>query len=308
MENIVRKTVIMGIFVMASQPAAAINIEFDYSFDSAGFFDTQNKKDVLSAAGSFFSTIILDDLTAINSGGNNHFNAQFSNPGTGATQIITDFSVAADTITIYAGGRELGSNTLGIGGPGGFSISGAGSFVDNAVSRGESGETQGSTATDFSPWGGSIAFDTLSNWYYDSDVSTDGDVINNDFYSIALHEIGHLLGLGTADSWNNLVSGTSFTGAESNAVFGGDVPLNGDLAHWANGTTSLVNGASQEASMNPSITQGTRKVFTDLDRAALVDVGWEVAVVPVPAAVWLFGSGLLGLVAVARRKQHDNAT
>jgi len=26
------------------------------------------------------------------------------------------------------------------------------------------------------------------------------------------------------------------------------------------------------------------------------------AVVPVPAAVWLFGSGLLGLVAVARRK------
>lgn len=28
----------------------------------------------------------------------------------------------------------------------------------------------------------------------------------------------------------------------------------------------------------------------------------EVAVVPVPAAVWLFGSGLLGLVGVARRK------
>lgn len=28
------------------------------------------------------------------------------------------------------------------------------------------------------------------------------------------------------------------------------------------------------------------------------------AVVPVPAAVWLFGSGLLGLVGIARRKQH----
>ena len=27
------------------------------------------------------------------------------------------------------------------------------------------------------------------------------------------------------------------------------------------------------------------------------------AVVPVPAAVWLFGSGLLGLVGVARRKK-----
>ena len=31
----------------------------------------------------------------------------------------------------------------------------------------------------------------------------------------------------------------------------------------------------------------------------------EVAVVPVPAAVWLFASGLIGLVGVARRKDYD---
>ena len=29
----------------------------------------------------------------------------------------------------------------------------------------------------------------------------------------------------------------------------------------------------------------------------------DFTVVPVPAAVWLFGSGLLGLIAVARRKK-----
>ena len=33
-------------------------------------------------------------------------------------------------------------------------------------------------------------------------------------------------------------------------------------------------------------------------------VNGNVAVVPVPAAVWLFGSGLLGFVGVARRKRH----
>ena len=33
------------------------------------------------------------------------------------------------------------------------------------------------------------------------------------------------------------------------------------------------------------------------------DGPWEASVVPVPAAVWLFGSGLLGLMGVARRKK-----
>jgi hypothetical protein len=29
---------------------------------------------------------------------------------------------------------------------------------------------------------------------------------------------------------------------------------------------------------------------------------WTVSAVPIPAAVWLFGSGLLGLIGIARRK------
>ncbi len=296
------KTLLIGLFVLASQPVSAINIQFDYSFDSNGFFDTQAKKDVLSTAGSFFSNLIVDDLTAITSGGANHFNAVFSNPGNGSLQTVNDFSVAAGTLIVYAGGRALGGNTLGVGGPGGFSVSGAGSFVDNAVSRGEGGDTQGSSATDFAPWGGSISFNTASSWYFDPDVSTAGDVVDNDFYSVALHEIGHLLGFGTSDSWNNLVFGSNFTGAAANSVFGGDVSLNGDLSHRATGTMSLVDGTSQEAAMDASILTGTRKVFTDLDVAALLDIGWEVTTVPVPAAVWLFGSGLIGLIAVARKR------
>lgn len=296
------KTLLTGLFVLASQPVSAINIQFDYSFDSNGFFNTQAKRDVLSTAGSFFSNLIVDDLTAITSGGTNHFDAVFSNPGTGSSQTVNDFSVAADTLIVYAGGRALGGSTLGVGGPGGFSVSGAGSFVDNAVSRGEGGDTQGSSATDFAPWGGSISFNTASSWYFDPDVSTAGDVVDNDFYSVALHEIGHLLGFGTSDSWNNLVFGSNFTGAAANSVFGGDVPLNGDLSHWATGTMSLVDGTSQEAAMDASILTGTRKVFTDLDVAALQDIGWEVTTVPVPAAVWLFGSGLIGLIAVARKR------
>ena len=48
--------------------------------------------------------------------------------------------------------------------------------------------------------------------------------------------------------------------------------------------------------MDPTLTSGRRKVFTDLDLAALKDVGWEVsaAPVPLPPAIVLFGSALLG--------------
>lgn len=42
----------------------------------------------------------------------------------------------------------------------------------------------------------------------------------------------------------------------------------------------------------PSSTYGTRSYVT-----------WENAVVPIPAAIWLFGSGLLGLIGLSRRKQ-----
>ena len=60
--------------------------------------------------------------------------------------------------------------------------------------------------------------------------------------------------------------------------------------------------ASDDASQNGSI------LFTLLDGefntiSGVVDSAGEAAsVVPVPAAFWLFGSGLLGLVGIARRK------
>ena len=297
-KSVMAKAVVAGLFVIASQPATAINIDFRYDYDTNNFFDTQAKKDVLSAAGSYFGNLLTDNLTAITSSGGNHFNANFFDPANISSNItINDFSVAADTLVVYAGGSNLGGS-LGLGGSGGFGASGTSQAFFDSFDRGQ----DVSSGTDFAPWGGAITFNTTSNWYFDSDVSTDGDVVNNDFYSVALHELGHLLGLGTAGSWDNLVSGTDFTGAASTSVFGGDVPLDPGLGHWADGTLSLVDGVLEETAMDPVITTGTRKVFTELDVAGLKDVGWEVSAVPVPAAVWLFGSGLLGLAAVGRRR------
>lgn len=290
----------IGAIGLGGQQAHAVSIVFDYGYDSNNFFDTQAKKDVLEAAGGFFSSRLNDSLSAIDSAGNNHFNANFYNPGgTGALITINDFDVAANTLTVFAGGREIAGSTIGIGGPGGFGASGTQAFFDT-FDRGQTGVG----TTDFAPWGGAITFDTEASWYFDNDVSTVESFSGNDFYSVALHELGHLLGVGTAGSWNNLVSGGTFMGAASNFVYGSDVPLHSDDSHWVDGTMSLVDAIdSQEASLDPTILTGSRKYFTDLDLAGLTDVGWEVSAVPVPAAVYFFGSALLGLGAFRKKSK-----
>ncbi len=286
--------------VFAAGSSQAITIDFDYTYDSNGFFADASRKTILESAGNFFETRLTDSLSAITSSGINQFDAIFSQPDNGSITTLNGYSVAADTLVIFVGGRDLGGSTLGQGGPGGYSATGTLAFTNTVASRGEPGVF---TFTDFAPWGGSITFDTDSSWYFDSDLSTTESFSGSDFYSVALHEIGHVLGLGIADSWDNLISDGSFTGSNATSVYGSDVPLTSTESHWAEGTSSFVDGIAQEAAMDPTITIGTRKVFTDLDMAALDDIGWEVTPVPVPAAVYLFGSGLLGLLGLARRRR-----
>lgn len=99
-----------------------------------------------------------------------------------------------------------------------------------------------------------------------------------DLYSVALHEIVHALGIGGSDSWEALVSGTTWLGDEAAALNGGGAGLivsAGD--HIASGkmSTRITDGAPQEAVMDPSLTNGTRKHLTALDLAFLRDIGWE---------------------------------
>ena len=56
--------------------------------------------------------------------------------------------------------------------------------------------------------------------------------------------------------------------------------------------------------MDPTITAGVRKNFTDLDFAAMQDIGWQVTPVPEASswAMMLAGLGLVGIFARRRSR------
>lgn len=283
-------------------PALAnIDIQFDYTYDTGNFFSgNAGSISALESAASVFETRFSDSLSAISSSGSNRFNPVVFNPSdpSGLDITLNSQSFAADVIRIYVGGASLSSSTLGLGGPGGFGCSGFGSFCTDSDRRGQ-GATSGANPVDFAPWGGAISFNsTNTNWHFGT--TTSGlDAGEFDFYSVAVHELAHVLGFGTAQSFNALVSGPNFVGATA-----GTVALDVDQSHWLPGTLSTFNGLPQEAAMDPTITAGVRKNFTDLDFAAMQDIGWQVTPVPEASswAMMLAGLGLVG--SFARRRSR----
>ena len=283
---------------------ANISFDLDYSYDSGGFF-TSDRRTLMSSVASLFESRLADTLSAIAPGGSDHWTIEFYNPADGSLTSVIDPTISLNTVKVYLGGRAMSGGTLGVGGFGGVqSATGGAGFINDISSRGQSGVTGSSaTATDFAPWGGSIAFNSSESWYVTADATvTDSFPGVSDFYSVALHEMGHLLGLGTADSWQHQVSGShQFTGANAAAAYGSDVPLETDHGHFAEGTMSTVDGTAtvQEAALDPTVTVGTRKHLTTLDVAALQDIGWTV--VPEPSVLCLLALGGSGILLLKRR-------
>jgi hypothetical protein len=305
---------------LVALPAAAITIKIDYTYDTSHFFGSGNPqgaaagaqaKSTLEAAASFYSTILTDSFSEIQAPQPFH-SAQFSgqatwqwtmgfdNPTTNSYISLTNQTVPADQYIVYVGGRSLPGNTLGLGRAGdtGYSYNINGQFTQS-----EQDYVQSATDTflnevqwrgqpsGFNRWGGVISFDSdgSTNWFFNHLALPTGN--SADFYSVALHELGHTVGFGEQSSnpnnlteWQKLLSGSTFIGHNAETKNNGSpVPLYSDLSHWADGKTSVVYGTSlsQETLMDPILTNGTRKVLTELDAAALKDLGWSLAPAPV---------------------------
>lgn len=296
--------------LLMAAPAAAVNLVLDYTYDTQNFFGSGNPdgavagaqaKARLEEAADFFSAILddsLDEMTAPDAYYSSSFNGiatwewtmSMTNPGTGGTTTLTNQTIPQDEYRIYAGGRSIGG--LGIGGPGGWGWStggNGGGFTSSEINEinaitadfGPLIADRNQSAGDFATWGGSITFDNdgSTNWNYSSDDPASNE---SDFLSVALHELGHALGFGTAPEFTALRAGSYFTGAASTALYGSSPPLDPTGGHWEEDLDSTVYGTTtpQEVSMDPRITVGDRKLITELDAAALEDIGWEVIDLP----------------------------
>lgn len=297
-----RKLAILAALISPA-PAVAVNVVLDYTYASS-FFSTsttngQQARAAVQAAADYFTEILNDNFVSMQKPDNYistapggadaiyswNWEATFTNPGNGGETSLSNPTFAEDEYRVYVGARNLTGSTLGVGGPGGYSFSSGGGYYTqaqlneiNAINAEFSNllDNRGQDAGDFGSWGGSLSFDTGTNWHYDHTTLPPSSSYS-DLYSVALHELGHAIGLGASDEWNALVFNSTFLGDAAYAANGNVFPpvIPG---HWAGGTMSTVFGGTtaQEAAMDPDITTGTRKEWTTLDAAGLTDLGWEV--------------------------------
>ncbi|MGE3773336.1 MAG: PEP-CTERM sorting domain-containing protein [Gammaproteobacteria bacterium] len=302
--------------LVAMSPAHALQIEFDYTYDVRGFFTDVNtgapiaeRRAVLDLAASFYAGF-TDRLAAIAPAAGDHWSVSITHPSlAGPAVLLEDLQIPAGTLRVFAGGSSSAPGVLGFAGTGdGLQATGSATFVDAVSGRGQE-NTVGPDATDYGTWGGYIWFNAAQDWHFGSAPPSVGST-QPDFLTTALHELGHLLGFGEADSWFTLVDAATqqFTGAASVDAHGGPVPLDRFLSHWGSGVSSTVDGVAQQTLMDPSTVRGTRELPTALDYAGFRDIGWNVPMspVPLPAPVLLLAAGLMPLVA-ATRTRRDRA-
>ena len=307
---------LQGVFL---QKVGALTFFVDYRYDTNNFFDTQEKKDAMQAVVDRWGAIIDQSLTEVNLVDDGRdARISFSHPGLGgsfqvssAESQATDaaaggsiadeyrgaWSIPADTLIIYAGGRPL--NTAGVGGTGtGLNFT---STFNDPVSVLNRGFNVG--VGTLPVWGGSIAFDSEASWHFD--LNTTSPFEKTDFYSIALHEIGHVLGLATSwDDWeaNVDLAAAEFMGPNAVAAFNTDngtsmtelALVSSSDGHWEDNEYDSVifpagnplylgtvgEGNLQDLLMEPiaNFFTGVRDRFevTNIDVGALQDIGWSV--------------------------------
>ncbi len=167
----------------AAPAAQALDIVFDYSLDSTGFFTTA-KRETLNQVASIFENNLTNSLAALTSV---DFDLGLMDGYAGTALSVSNLNIAANTLVIYVGAVDLRDSTIGL------------AYVGTANPNRTTAMSNWGSA---SGWGGQMLFDTTAsggvarNWYFDSDIRSTETVSGTlDFATVAMHEMGHVFGL-----------------------------------------------------------------------------------------------------------------
>ena len=154
------------------------------------------------------------------------------------------------------------------------------------------------------------------DWLYTYPNPTTGATVTIEVPRAAANEVrifagarkltGSTLGIGQAVGWETNVSGTNWLGAQTIAQNGtGTGIIAPDGAHPKDNLTSLLlNGlTSQEVVMSPSLTNGERRLLTQLDLALMRDIGWDTVAIPEPTTAVSMLCGMACLLARRPRRE-----
>jgi hypothetical protein len=295
---------------------AQLTFTFDYSLDTGNFFSGANegRRQYLEAAGAYVSQYFTGTtLSAITPSVGNSWDVTVRNPANPSADIsLGNLSIPANTVVIYAGGASLDSGVLAQAGPGGYNNLIGSSTWSNQAQRKLDLSLGGYVRTAV----GSLSFSSGTSWFFDPTPQANASFAGQyDFFSVATHELLHVLGFGATQSgwgWGAKVVGGAFTGSlslseKSNADSG--IPLNSGNTHWAQNTLSfsMRDGTSQETLMDPDIGTGVRKYLTTLDLRAMTDIGYTAnyTAVPEPSTYALAAGGFCLVWAWRRRRAQS---
>jgi hypothetical protein len=243
-----------------------MEIKFDYRFDTEGFF-TEEKKAALEKAADIWSNSLQDDFAEVSPG----IEFTIQNPQTGTTETIV-LEETVDDLIIFVGAASEPFN-------------GVATEIDNSFAQAQyhgndaqgdifqrriSSDFRGSGAiTDFEPWVGTISFTANPDREWDFNFSN-SDPNKLDFISVALQQIGRVLGVGTAPIFDVLAAEGSFAGVNAiEANDGNPIPLEDSLNYLAAEFTG-------ESLLLDSEILSERRSLSALDLAILADIGYQI--------------------------------